>query len=96
MVGTTPFGYSVLHEKACWAVGRDLAGDRRGRGGPAGLLSLVAAELCVGGDGCRHGRGRTDELPRCEPQDQVPFAAALWLSLNWLPVLFANIGAMVI
>jgi len=26
----------------------------------------------------------------------VPFAAALGLSLNWLPVLFANIGAMVI
>src|SRR5665811_1105754 len=94
--GPTPFGYSEIHEKACGAVGRDLAGDRRGRGGPAGLLWLVAAELCGGGDGCCHGRGRTDELPRCQPQGQVPFAAALGLSLTWLPVLFANIGAMVI
>ena len=88
--------YSVTHEKACGAVGRDLAGDRRGRGGPAGLFWLFAAELCGGGDGCRHGRGRTDELPRCQPQGQVPIAAALGLSLNWLPVLFANIGATVI
>src|SRR5450759_3079010 len=87
--------YSVIHEKACGAVGRDLAGDRRGRGGPKGLLWLVAAELCGGSDGCRHGRGRTDELPRCQPQGQVPIAAALGLSLNWLPVLLAIIGAIV-
>ena len=85
--------YSVAHEKACGAGGRDLAGYRRGRGGPAGLFWLFAAELCGGGNGCRHGRGRTDELPGCQPQGQVPIAAALGLSLNWFPVLFANIDA---
>src|SRR5665647_2430480 len=76
----SPHGYAGTHEEACGVVGRHLVGDRCGGSGPTRLLWLVAAELRWGGDGRRHGRGRTPELSGGQPQSKVPISAAFELS----------------
>lgn len=78
--------YPATREKALAAAGRDLAGGRRGRCGPAWLLWFVAAELRRCGDDCSHGCGRTHELPGGQPEDYVPIAAAFKLSAKALPI----------
>jgi Enolase C-terminal domain-like len=84
VVQSVTHGYAGTHEEACGAVGRHLVGDRCGGSGPTRLLWLVGAELRRGGDGRRHGRGRTPELSGGQPQGQVPIAAALELSRTQL------------